>query len=249
MFYLCHATILILCGILVSLSRGDHIIETGTETTQSMFCKNVRSQHSLNIKEILGEWYGSEIIAHTESSPGTYYYDTCVLIRLTDITQQMAATTTERSYKKSPHVRQEPPNRFLHLLWDERKKNLNVEYTLNYTEANPGLWFSVGDQSGSMLDLQYQQFRGTIQVIKAVHDHIVLTFCDFNVNSGFFTVVLTRQPQGLGEDVLRSIRGLLARRGLATDAIRKVCTSSASSIISSMTLAIVLSFILFLRSK
>ncbi|XP_055845491.1 uncharacterized protein LOC129911652 isoform X2 [Episyrphus balteatus] len=198
----------------------------------------------------MGLWYGSEIIAHTESSPGTYYYDTCVLIHLTDITQQMATTTERVSYgahKKSPHLRQDPQNRFLHLGWEEKDNNL--EYTLNYTEANPGLWMSIGDQHGTMLDLQYRQFRGTIQVAKAVHDHIVLTFCDFKVNSTFFTIVLTRQKQGLGEDGLRSIRSLLARRGLATDSIRKVCSSSATHIISSITFSIVLSLILFLHSN
>ncbi|XP_055914712.1 uncharacterized protein LOC129947953 [Eupeodes corollae] len=249
--YRLHAIVLILCGILITISRGD-TIEDGTKQTQSQFCKNVRSQHSLNIQEITGLWYGSEIIAHTESSPGTYYYDTCVLIHLTDITQQMAATTERAyahggSYKKSPHLRQDPHNRYLRLAWNERENDL--EYTLNYTEANPGLWMSIGDQRGTMLDLQYSQFRGTIQVAKAVHDHIVLTFCDFKVNSTFFTIVLTRQKQGLGEDGLRSIRSLLARRGLATDSIRKVCSSSATHIISSMTLSIILSMFLFLRSN
>lgn len=247
MYYLCHAIVLILCGIFVSSIGADHIIEAGSESSQ-LFCKNVRSQHSLNIQEILGEWYGSEIITHTEKSPGTYYYDTCAVIHLTDITQEMSQITTQMTYKKSSHLRHEPPNQYLRLSWDEKNKNL--EYTLNYSEENPGLWMSVGDQSGSMLDLQYQQFRGTIQVTKAVHDHIVLTFCDFDAtNSTFFTIVLTRRRQGLGEDSLKSIRGLLSRRGLATDSIRKVCTSSASSIISSFILTIVLSLILYLRSK
>lgn len=52
-----------------------------------------------------------------------------------------------------------------------------------------------------MLDLPYNQFTGTVQVIKAVGTHIVLTFCQNLPTSQLFTIVLTRHPNELSYDV------------------------------------------------
>jgi len=38
---------------------------------------------------MMGLWYGSEIIIHSQDVPGTYEYDSCVIIHLTDVTQQV----------------------------------------------------------------------------------------------------------------------------------------------------------------
>lgn len=52
-----------------------------------------------------------------------------------------------------------------------------------------------------MLDLPYSQFKGTIQVMKAVGNHLVLTFCETLPRSQFFTIVLTKKPHNLSRDV------------------------------------------------
>lgn len=39
---------------------------------------------------MMGLWYGSEIIVHSQDFPGTYEYDSCVIIHLTDATDQVS---------------------------------------------------------------------------------------------------------------------------------------------------------------
>lgn len=52
-----------------------------------------------------------------------------------------------------------------------------------------------------MLDLPYNQFTGTVQVMKAVGNHLVLTFCETLPRSQIFTIILTRKPHLLSRDV------------------------------------------------
>jgi len=52
-----------------------------------------------------------------------------------------------------------------------------------------------------MLDLPYSQFTGTVQVMKAVGNHLVLTFCETLPKSQMFTIILTRKLHPLSRDV------------------------------------------------
>lgn len=52
-----------------------------------------------------------------------------------------------------------------------------------------------------MTNLNYNQFSGTIQVMKAVADHLVLTFCQKTEGSELFSIVLSRRPNSLSKDV------------------------------------------------
>lgn len=52
-----------------------------------------------------------------------------------------------------------------------------------------------------MLSLNYNQFPGTIQVMKAIGDHMVLTFCHIFQGSQLFSLVVTRKPNSLTADV------------------------------------------------
>lgn len=210
---------------------------------------NINPQNSVDLEQMMGLWYGSEIIVHSQDFPGTYEYDSCVIIHLTDATDQIRlsqanrgygygnhdynrnqnnygrTTTTQSSYPDSdeyPLRSIQSQQKYLRLIWSERDNNL--EYTFNYTTSAPGQWSNIGDQRGSLVTLNtYTQFTGTVQVVKAVNDHLVLTFCGNDVKSSIYTVVLTRNRLGLSLDELRSIRNLLSRRGLYTETIRKVC--------------------------
>lgn len=125
--------------------------------------------------------------------------------------QQQYQNNYRRSSTTPPHVdiydyehrQQQQPReriRYLRLVWSERDNNL--EYTFNYTTNAPGLWSNVGDQRGSLARLNaYSQFTGIVQVVKAVNDHLVLTFCGNDVKSSIYTVVLTRNRLGLSSDV------------------------------------------------
>ncbi|XP_017049695.1 uncharacterized protein LOC108093862 [Drosophila ficusphila] len=220
---------------------------TTERSNAELRCMNINPQHSLDLEQIMGLWYGSEIIVHSQDFPGTYEYDSCVIIHLADVTEQIRlsnsahgygqnpnrdfyrpTTTTQQSYLDRDEERFESNlrrQRYLRLVWSERDNNL--EYTFNYTSSAPGQWSNIGDQRGSLVAMNtYTQFTGTVQVVKAVNDHLVLTFCGNDVKSSIYTVVLSRNRMGLSSDELRSIRNLLSRRGLYTETIRKVCNGS-----------------------
>lgn len=109
-------------------------------------------------------------------------------------------------------------NRRLRLEWEERGKSLR--YTLRVDGSRRGFWISAGLQKGkyldkcvestdhaticqvgTMLDLPYNQFTGTVQVMKAVGNHLVLTFCESLPKSQIFTIILTRKLHMLSRDV------------------------------------------------
>uniref|UniRef100_A0A182MD09 Uncharacterized protein n=1 Tax=Anopheles culicifacies TaxID=139723 RepID=A0A182MD09_9DIPT len=115
--------------------------------------------------------------------------------------------------------------RQLRLIWDESEHTL--EYTLRYNTSKPGFWISAAPQKGSMIQLEYVQFTGTVQVLKAINNQLVLNFCQSLPGGQLFTVVLSRMPMGLGPEDIQSIRNLLRRRGLATSSVRKVCQNGA----------------------
>ncbi|XP_020816786.1 uncharacterized protein LOC110190562 [Drosophila serrata] len=227
-------------------------ISTTQRSNSELRCMNINPQNSVDLEQIMGLWYGSEIIVHSQDFPGIYEYDSCVIIHLADVTEQVRLTQATRGYggyggnpdynrnqntfgrtttTPSPayldsdeyHTRyNQGQQKYLRLVWSERDNNL--EYTFNYTTSAPGQWSNIGDQRGSLVSLNsYTQFTGTVQVVKAVNDHLVLTFCGNDVKSSIYTVVLTRNRLGLSSDELRSIRNLLSRRGLYTETIRKVC--------------------------
>ncbi|EDW05269.2 uncharacterized protein Dmoj_GI16018 [Drosophila mojavensis] len=183
--------------------------------------------------QIMGLWYGSEIIMHSQDFPGVYEYDSCVIIHLTDVTDQVQAsynnnygyngyynnrqqnqnnyrtltsTPTYQEHDNEYNRRAQQQNmRYLRLVWSERDNNL--EYTFNYTANAPNVWSNVGDQRGSLATLNsYTQFTGTVQVGKAVNDHLVLTFCGNDVKSSIYTVVLTRNRLGLSNEVSHSLK-------------------------------------------
>ncbi|KAL7733724.1 hypothetical protein ACLKA6_011459 [Drosophila palustris] len=262
------SAIFVIFSICWSYSAGnnyDHYgydLSTTTERMNSATrCVNAHPQNSVDLKQIMGLWYGSEIIIHSQDIPGVYEYDSCVIIHLTDVTQQVLnsnsynnnnnnhgynnnrnqnqnqnnygrVSTTPHAYLDRDDYQQQQQlqrqrTKYLRLVWSERDNNL--EYTFNYTTDAPGVWSNIGDQRGSLVTLNsYTQFTGTVQVVKAVNDHLVLTFCGNDVKSSIYTVVLTRNRLGLSEDELRSIHSLLNRRGLYVETIRKVCNAAAS---------------------
>ncbi|XP_046806929.1 uncharacterized protein LOC111683244 [Lucilia cuprina] len=177
---------------------------------------------------------------HTQDIPGVYRYDSCVMINLNDVTDQMrdyyqptsyrrvdtmatASTSSSSSlsngqqYDVTANSRHSHFNtRYLRLIWSE--KDDNIEYNFNYTMNHPGLWTNVGEQRGSMVALnKYSQFTGTVQVVKAVSDHLVLTFCSSDLHHSIYTIVLSREPQGLSQDVSKEQIIILFKLGQLID--------------------------------
>lgn len=100
--------------------------------------------------------------------------------------------------------------------------------------------------SGSQLEPIYSNFAGTVQVIKAVGNHMALTFCHQLPERQLFTIILSRQNR-LEKVDIHSVHGLLSRRGLSTNAIQKVCWNSSDIVqIPSLSILFILIFSIFL---
>ncbi|XP_052889348.1 uncharacterized protein LOC128297701 [Anopheles moucheti] len=232
----------------------------------SQHCTDFNPQHGLDIEQIMGIWYGNEVITHDSREEGEVVYRTCVVIHLADVTNATASvydqppqvysgrsnpagtnydrfgtsygygsndgrsggSSYEQHRRQQGHQyqQQEPRTmRNLRLIWDESEHTL--EYTLRYNTSKPGFWIAASPQSGSMIQLQYVQFTGTVQVLKAINNQLVLNFCQSLPGGQLFTIVLSRLPMGLGPEDIQSIRNLLRRRGLSTTSVRKVCQNGA----------------------
>uniref|UniRef100_A0A8D8HC93 (northern house mosquito) hypothetical protein n=1 Tax=Culex pipiens TaxID=7175 RepID=A0A8D8HC93_CULPI len=242
-------------------------------SSAAQYCTDLNPQTRLDIEQIMGLWYGSEVITHLGNEDGETIYDSCVVIHLTDTTNT-SQTTDGPSRDQGPPVRfatdygfsgdrdgnrrnqnqqnqqqqqqnynyqwqqQQQNTRHLLLIWEEKEHTL--EYKLRFNKSRPGFWMSSGPQEGTMIKLPYVHFSGTVQVLKAVNNQLVLTFCQSLPGSQLFTVVLSRQPMGLSPEENHSIRGLLKRRNLSTNSVRKVCYNDASSTVSSHAAAAIL---------
>lgn len=166
------------------------------------YCKDMQPQKALDLEQLMGLWHGVEVIHHRDEPRyrGVSTVDSCPVLHLSAVGPQE-----------------------LRLLWDE-KAGL-VEYHFRIPDNNnPGFWMSSGPQNGSMLQKPYKQFAGTVQVMKAVQTHVVLTFC--SPNSEHYSVILARDKQ-LSKMDLRSVNNMLQRRGLTQVGIREACRGFA----------------------
>ncbi|XP_054271437.1 uncharacterized protein LOC128992071 [Macrosteles quadrilineatus] len=166
------------------------------------YCRDMQPQRSLDVDQLMGLWHTVEIIQHRDEQRfrGVQVTDTCPMVHLSQ--------TSSSDLK---------------MLWHEPAGY--VEYRFRITdESNPGFWLSWGPQNGSMLSKPYQQFAGTVQVMKAVQTHMVLTFC--SPNQSHYTIILARNNR-LGMADIRGVRNLLGRRGLPQVGIRETCKDSA----------------------
>ncbi|CRL04205.1 CLUMA_CG017302, isoform A [Clunio marinus] len=211
-------------------------------TSHSLSCNDLNPQTHLDFSMLMGLWYGAEIITHHEENAYETLYESCVVVHLSQDRGGEPDAFDYVNYDQSSYNNMKNNNNYnnmhtsdrrLRLVWDERGKTL--EYSLRVNRARNGFWISSGAQKdrkqlGTMLDLPYNQFTGTVQVMKAVGNHLVLTFCETLPTNQIFTIVLTRKPHLLSRDELQPIRSLLRRRGLSVQSVRKVCKNSASSI-------------------
>lgn len=199
----------------------------------------------------MGMWYGSEVLTHHDQEVSDQVYNSCVVIHLSEVTQEMS--TTERNLRPGDYgynnQNRNHQLRYLKLIWDE--KGTTLDYLLRFNNSQRGFWIASGPQHGNMLDLPYNQFTGTIQVMKAVGNHLVLTFCQQMPASQLFTVILAREPMSLTNEEIQSIKNLLRRRFLSTTNVRKVCRNSATWTRNSVPLMLlpILSLLVWLRKN
>lgn len=125
----------------------------------------------------------------------------CLSIKMTTIRPRDEYHNRQSAYYNSDLHRQQQPFSYHHLrlIWDEH--GTDIEYTLRYNTSRPGFWLASEPQRGVMLQINHSSFAGTVQVMKAVGDHMVLTFCEGLPGSKLFSIVLSRRPDTLSYDV------------------------------------------------
>lgn len=80
--------------------------------------------------------------------------------------------------------------------------------------------------TGSLLQLtSYSQFAGTVYVMEAVNEHMVLTFC--SPNTQFYSMILARKMVMDTKD-LRSITNNITELKLPITQTKRTCRSSSS---------------------
>lgn len=78
----------------------------------------------------------------------------------------------------------------------------------------------------------YQQFSGTVQVLKAVNDHLLLNFCQEGGSIGrspqLYSVLFSRAPGALNQWEIEGIHSLLQTKKLSVASRRMVCGNSGA---------------------
>ncbi|KAK9888527.1 hypothetical protein WA026_000777 [Henosepilachna vigintioctopunctata] len=128
----------------------------------------------------------------------------------------------------------------LRLLWDEN--GVSTEYRIRLNVSMPGFWISSGPENGSSLDPQVGHFAGTVQVLKVVGNHMVLNFCHQQPDKSYFTVILSRSIS-LSHYDISGVHGLLHRKGLDTNNIKKVCNGGIENILNQIFLLLTIGIV------
>ncbi|KAJ8733923.1 hypothetical protein PYW07_014474 [Mythimna separata] len=204
---------------------------TGYSSYEMPFMKNIRDycvnrspQQGIWVDSLMGMWYGVEFVQHLAGDSRIDYARTCIVIHISEPVDQ---PSTENQLFHVQHInakfRQE--YRHLRLLWDEAGQT--IEYSLYFKNDSAGYWQVFDGQNGTLTTLpRYQQFSGTIQVLKAVNDHLLLNFCQDQVNGKspqLYSVLFSREPGFMERWELDSVHALLQNKKLSVASRRMVC--------------------------
>ncbi|KAL1491107.1 hypothetical protein ABEB36_011751 [Hypothenemus hampei] len=111
-----------------------------------------------------------------------------------------------------------------HLRIDTSESNggSSEQHHLRYNTSDPGFWkLSSAPDEG----IHEQQYLGTIQVVKAVGNHLVLTKCRPSYKE-LYTMILSRENYLDSWDI-HNVHSFLSRQGLNMHFVQKTCNSSS----------------------
>lgn len=259
------------------------------------YCADIEPQTQVNIQQLLGMWYGVEIISHIKNEKTILARKrtktACPVIRFSEDDLPSTVSPLYQDYKYDQHygtgygysgqgsryrtstyspnefdvyfrelservrlgtISEKERQRFLEdikrlkILWDEN--GVMTEYIVRYNVSQPGVWIASGPKNGSLLETKFDNFAGTIQVFKAVGNHLVLNFCHRMPDPQLFTVLLSRSvPLNLGE--ISGVHNQLERKGLEMVSVTKVChsdTNSATKLVLGSTFSFLIMLLLLL---
>nr|XP_018897345.1 PREDICTED: uncharacterized protein LOC109030705 isoform X2 [Bemisia tabaci] len=167
------------------------------------YCKDLEPQKSMDLDQMMGLWYAVEVVEHRPNVPRSGQGTTVI-----DSCPVLHLAQT------SKHT--------VRLLWSEKAGQIDYRFSIPDFET-PGRWISTGSQNVS----------GTGQVLKVVHDHMVLSICLPPPNSQQFTVLMSRNQQLKARDIL-SVNNLLERKRLPLLDIRQGCSSATTMFLSQL---------------
>ncbi|XP_046669022.1 uncharacterized protein LOC124359925 isoform X2 [Homalodisca vitripennis] len=187
-------------------------------------CVEAGHQRYISARELMGLWNVIEVIEHSDRYMDRRNYlrtltksDSCPVVHF--------ATDDDREVR---------------MLWHD--EDGYIQYTFRLTNMNnPGFWMSLGYQSGTMVDNEYEHFSGTAQVMKAVQSHMVLTFC--SPHERHFSIILARKKY-LSYDETRGVHKQLNRVNLPLVAVQSYCRNAGVSATPSSLLGVLLALVI-----
>ena len=84
--------------------------------------------------------------------------------------------------------------------------------------------------TGTLTLKSYAQFTGSVYVMKAVGNHVLLTFCAANPDNQLYSVLMSREHI-LQRSNINGVHNLLSRRHLGIGSIRETCAKGRASFI------------------
>ncbi|XP_069678698.1 uncharacterized protein [Periplaneta americana] len=160
-------------------------------------------QKDIDLDTLMGDWYAVEIVEHdkpVEENTISTVIDVCPVLQL---------------HREDDTIR---------LQWNENAGVLVYKFR-QPKPHQPGFWDSAGSQNGSLVERYNVRFSGTVQVMKAVSSHMVLTFCARG-HQKMFSVLMSRTKRLHHTDV-RGVNNMLKRRGLPRGLVKEMCRGAA----------------------
>ncbi|XP_045760430.1 uncharacterized protein LOC123864200 isoform X1 [Maniola jurtina] len=200
------------------------------------YCVNRSPQHGISVSDLGGMWHGVEMIQHLSGDPGVDYVNRCIVIHISEPQEKPSTEHVQLYHVQSIMAKFNQQHRHLRLLWDENGQM--TEYSLFFRNESAGYWETFDKQNGSLASRQhYQQFTGTVQVLKAVKDHLVLNFCQPASNGAppqLYSVLFSRQPGTMPQWAINAVHNLLQNKNLSIASRRMVCGNGATKPILSL---------------
>ncbi|XP_054272289.1 uncharacterized protein LOC128992633 isoform X3 [Macrosteles quadrilineatus] len=181
-------------------------------------CVEAGHQRIIYVDQILGLWKVVEVIEHSE--------------RYTDRRNYLRTVAGSESCPRVHFAQKDDELRTVRMLWNEEGGYIQFEFRMTNIN-NPGFWLSNEWQTGTLVDSSYNHFSGTVQVMKAVQSHLVLTFC--SPQEKHFSVILARNY--LSQEEIRGVHKQLSRINLPLVNIQSYCNSGVLNV-SSLTIIV-----------
>ncbi|CAK1548421.1 unnamed protein product [Leptosia nina] len=228
--------------LLFSTSFGDL---NETNSTETVSCYREHDYDDLDVRSVTGKWKIVELYLHM-SKEGVTTYKSCptvVIWEEDDFPRSTFGPSTENQQLHhvqaiSAQFRHE--YRHLRLLWDEAGQTL--EYALYFRNDSAGYWQTFDVQNGTLAARpSYQQFTGTVQVLKAVNDHLVLNFCqeaNANAPAQLYSVLFSRDPGQMARWEVEAVHSMLQTKKLSVASRRMVCGNGSDRAMYSVTFSI-----------